>query len=46
MLNKDDIYKLLDENNVSYEKYEHIPVFTIEEMDDVDIPHKEISTSS
>ena len=41
MLNKDDIYKLLDENNVSYEKYEHIPVFTIEEMDAVEVPHKE-----
>mgnify|MGYP000676871859 CR=1 FL=1 len=27
--------------NVSYEKYEHIPVFTIEEMDAVEVPHKE-----
>lgn len=41
-LTKDDIIRLLDSRNISYELAEHRPVFTIEEMLECDLPHPEL----
>ncbi|MBL4644296.1 MAG: prolyl-tRNA synthetase associated domain-containing protein [Candidatus Pacebacteria bacterium] len=30
-----NIYQILDTNNIEYEKYEHEPVFTVEEADEI-----------
>lgn len=37
---KSEIYEFLDKNNISYEKLEHPPVFTMEEMDAAHITDK------
>lgn len=41
MLNKETLYALLDRHQFGYEVYDHPAVYTIEEMDALDIPHKE-----
>ena len=33
MVNREDLLKSLAEQNVTYELIEHVPVYTIEEMD-------------
>ena len=41
MLDKKSAYELLDRYHFIYEAYEHAPVYTIEEMDALNLPHKE-----
>jgi Ala-tRNA(Pro) deacylase len=41
MLDKKETYALLDRLGFVYERYEHSAVYTIEEMDALDLPHKE-----
>ena len=36
-----DIRRILDERGCDYEWYDHIPVFTVEDADRLDIPYKE-----
>jgi len=38
---KQQVYDLLDKNEISYEVYEHIAVYTIDEMDQLQLPHAE-----
>lgn len=40
-LDKKDTYTLLDQYRIPYEAYEHPAVYTIEEMDALDMPHQE-----
>lgn len=40
-MDKKDTYVLLDHCRIPYEAYEHPAVYTIEELDALDIPHKE-----
>jgi Ala-tRNA(Pro) deacylase len=41
MLDKKGVYELLDRYRFTYEAYEHTPVYTIEEMDALNLPNKE-----
>lgn len=41
LLDKKGIYDLLDQYQINYETYEHAPVYTIEEMDALELPHSE-----
>ncbi|WP_283609941.1 prolyl-tRNA synthetase associated domain-containing protein [Faecalispora anaeroviscerum] len=41
MLDKKDTYDLLDKHQLIYEAYEHPAVYTIEELDALNIPHSE-----
>lgn len=38
-MNKQEIYKLLEEKNISYEVTEHIPIFTMEEASSIELPY-------
>ena len=38
-MNKQDTYQLLKDKNISYEVVEHEPVYTIEDMDNLGMPH-------
>ena len=40
-MNKEDIYNLLDSKNISYEVINHKKVFTMEELESIDLPYKE-----
>ncbi|HEX3037649.1 MAG TPA: prolyl-tRNA synthetase associated domain-containing protein [Oscillospiraceae bacterium] len=40
-LNKEEIYVLLDSYHITYESYEHDAAYTIEDLDKMNIPHKE-----
>ncbi|HEX3037656.1 MAG TPA: prolyl-tRNA synthetase associated domain-containing protein [Oscillospiraceae bacterium] len=40
-LNKEDTYALLDSYHIAYESYEHDAAYTIEDLDKMNIPHKE-----
>lgn len=40
-LDKKEIYALLEQKGLSYEVYEHPAVYTIEELDALDLPHKD-----
>lgn len=40
-MNKEDIYALLDSYHIVYEPYEHDAAYTIEDLDEMNIPHKE-----
>ena len=40
-LTKEDIVKLLDDSKIKYEIVEHIPVYTIDEMLECNLPHPE-----
>lgn len=42
MFDKKDIYAFLDEQHVVYEAYEHPAAYTIEELDALHIPNKEL----
>ncbi|MEA5059661.1 Prolyl-tRNA editing protein ProX [bioreactor metagenome] len=42
MLSKQDIYDLLDKHGIIYAPYAHSAVYTMEEMDALPIPHKEL----
>ena len=41
MIDKKRIYEILDENGIEYEAYDHVPVYTVEEADALDIPYAE-----
>lgn len=41
MLNKKGIYELLDNHRFLYETHEHAPVYTIEELGALNLPHSE-----
>lgn len=41
-MNKNDIIEMLNNSGVEYEITEHIPVFTIEEMMNINLPYPEI----
>lgn len=41
MLNKKGIYELLDNHQFLYETHEHAPVYTIEELGALNLPHSE-----
>ena len=41
MLDKQAIYELLKENDIAFESYEHCPVYTVEEMNALNLPHPE-----
>ncbi len=41
MTDKEGVYRLLDEKGIAYERYEHKPVYTVEEADTLDIPFTE-----
>lgn len=41
MLDKEETCSLLDRLGIVYERYEHSAVYTIEEMDALELPHKE-----
>lgn len=41
MLSKKGTYELFDKYHFIYEVYEHFPVYTIEELDALNIPHPE-----
>ena len=41
MIDKKGIYDLLDRYQFVYEAYEHPPVYTIEELDALNLPHSE-----
>ena len=41
MIDKKDIYDLLDQPQFHYEVYEHAAVYTIEELDALNIPYKD-----
>ncbi len=41
-MNRQELLKLLDEKKIRYEITEHVPVFTIEEMLEAELPHPEI----
>ena len=40
-MNKEAIYKFLDEKNIEYEVTEHEAVYNMEELDSVDLPYPE-----
>ena len=40
-MTREDIITLLDNRKIEYSLVQHIAVFTIDEMNEVDIPHKE-----
>jgi Ala-tRNA(Pro) deacylase len=42
LLDKKGTYQFLDECDIVYECYEHGAAFTIEEMDSLNLPHKEL----
>lgn len=42
MLNKKGTYALLDKYHFAYEMHEHPAAYTIEELDTLDIPHKDL----
>lgn len=42
MMYAKEILALLDQKGIEYEAVSHVPVFTIEEMDDAGIPHSEL----
>ena len=46
MLDKKETYALLDRLGFVYERYEHSAVYTIEEMDALDLPDNNFSLSS
>jgi len=39
-MNKQKTYEFLNEHHIKYKNYEHNPVYTIEEMDQIEIPCK------
>lgn len=41
MLNKQDIYQLLEDRKIPFESYEHTPVYTVDEMNALNLPHPE-----
>ncbi|WP_099469371.1 prolyl-tRNA synthetase associated domain-containing protein [Konateibacter massiliensis] len=41
MSKKEKVYAYLDELHISYKVSEHPPIFTIEELEEFDIPHKD-----
>lgn len=41
MIDKKKMYEILDERGIPYEAYEHIPVYTVEEADALEIPYAE-----
>lgn len=41
MLTKHDVYKLLEEKKIEFEAFEHTPVYTIEEMNALNLPNSE-----
>jgi Ala-tRNA(Pro) deacylase len=40
-LKKEDTYTLFDTRHISYETYEHDAAYTVEDLDALNIPHKE-----
>lgn len=40
-MNKEKIYTFLEKNNIKYEKVNHKAVFTMEELQKIDLPYKE-----
>lgn len=40
-MNMEDTYALLDSYHIVYEPYEHDAAYTIEDLDEMNIPHKE-----
>lgn len=41
MIDKKRIFEILEERGISYERYDHTPVYTVAEAEKLDIPHKE-----
>lgn len=41
MIDKTRIYEILEAENISYRNYDHIPVYTVEEANSIDIPDKD-----
>ena len=41
-MTRQELLELLDEKGIRYEITEHVPVFTIEEMLEAELPHPEI----
>lgn len=37
-IGKKEIFEILDEKNIAYERHDHIPVFTVAEADEVSLP--------
>lgn len=42
LMNKQEVYDLLDSKNISYEVIEHIPIFTMEEASKIDMPYPDL----
>ena len=41
MIDKAGIYEILKSENIPYRNYDHIPVYTVDEANSIDIPDKE-----
>lgn len=41
-MNKDELLRYLDERGVEYERIDHSPVFTVDDMIDAEIPHPDV----
>lgn len=46
MYTKTEIRELLDAKGISYEYYEHIPLFTMEDEAAADLPHSEVTAKN
>ena len=46
MYSKAKIYEMLENNNIPYEKIEHQAVFTVAEVDKLNLPHPEAATKN
>lgn len=45
-MNKIECYEFLDNNNVEYYAIEHPPVFTVDEVDQIELPERETETKN
>ena len=45
-IKKAQVYKLLEKENIPYEKVEHEPVYTVAEADALNLPHPEAATKN
>ena len=41
MIGKEEVLSILDERDIKYSLYEHVPVFTVEEAEQIDMPFNE-----
>lgn len=45
-MTKEEIYQLLDEKNISYEIINHKPVYTMEDLDSIKLPHTNLDAKN